>query len=266
MNTRSTRLILSVLALGSLSGCHSIFSSNHSIAETAVEDVDLSGYFAQRLAEGRVHLQSNRPGAAVAAFRQASYEPALRARAYNGMAIAYDQLGRTDLAQRYFIAAIEIEPENVSFASNLVHFSETRGVDAATMMDVTLAQATAMLEEDAPLPVVSEGPVAEPTTGQGAMHRVSDREVHIAAQEEAPFQQALEPAGTERPAVVHVERRARTSRRNPLFVAARGQTSQDRTNAVVDEPQVRAPARARTRAADTRGRVSYPIRIPLRES
>lgn len=266
MKARATGLILSVLAIGSLGGCQNILSSNHRLADRTVEDVDLSGYFALRLEEGRIHLQANRPGAAISAYRQASTDPELRAAAYNGMAIAFDRLGRTDLAQSYFMAAIQIEPENVSFASNFVHFSETHSGEALAVQTVAPAIVDAQLASEAATPELAASPLADPSAPNGTMRRISEREVHIAAREEVP---SLVPGGSAgRAPAINVERRAaangRDAPQNPLLAGlsdADGATARGSVAAI--EP---APRRARTHVPDTRGRDGYPLRFRLRDS
>ena len=53
------------------------------------------------------------------AFRDAQRTPQFAASAHNGMGVAYAELGRADLAERYFLAAIAAAPEDRRFATNL---------------------------------------------------------------------------------------------------------------------------------------------------
>jgi tetratricopeptide (TPR) repeat protein len=265
MKARHTGLILSVLAISTLGGCQNIWSSNHRLADRTVEDLDLSGYFALRLEEGRIHLQANRPGAAIYAYRQASYDPDLRAAAYNGMAIAFDRLGRTDLAQSYFMAAVQIEPENVSFASNFVHFSEAHSGEALAVRSFDPAIVDAQLAGEAATRELAAASVGEPSAPSGTMSRISEREVHIAARGEVP---SLVPARAGRAPAINVERRAAANGRdaphNPLL-AALSDADGAAARGSVTAPE-RAPRRARTRVLDTRGRDGYPLRFRLRDS
>jgi len=96
------------------------------------DNVDMGEYFEQRLAAGRLHLEENRPTKAITAFRQAAYDPRVAADAYNGMAVAYDRIGRADLAARYFAEAVKADPSDERFARNLARL-EGRALAAPTM-------------------------------------------------------------------------------------------------------------------------------------
>ncbi|RVQ69387.1 hypothetical protein EKN06_04180 [Croceicoccus ponticola] len=122
-----------VLAATSLGGCQSLFGSNTASAD--LNDVDMSSYFEQRLLEGRLHLNANRPTRAITAFRQGSYDPKYAAEAFNGMAIAYDRIGRPDLAARYFAKAVEADPRDERFARNLARFEEYAVMAMPTLPD-----------------------------------------------------------------------------------------------------------------------------------
>ncbi|WP_156500365.1 tetratricopeptide repeat protein [Croceicoccus bisphenolivorans] len=113
-----------VLAATSLGGCQSIFGSGTASAD--LNDIDMTDYFQQRLTMGKLHLQGGRPTRAIVAFRQASYDPRFAGEAFNGMAIAYDRIGRADLAARYFAQAVEAAPGDERFARNLARL-EGRG-------------------------------------------------------------------------------------------------------------------------------------------
>ena len=116
------RVIVSALALVALSGC-AMLSPGGSKTAAATENVDMSDYFAQRLAEGRLHLAGNRPTRAIEAFRQASYDARYSPDAFNGMAVAYTQLGRDDVAERLFERAIEADPSDPRFTRNLARLN-----------------------------------------------------------------------------------------------------------------------------------------------
>ncbi|HEX2793964.1 MAG TPA: tetratricopeptide repeat protein [Croceicoccus sp.] len=114
-----------VLAATSLSGCQAFGGSRE--ASLSAQDLDMSEYFERRLATGRAELKAGRPTQAVVAFRQASYDPRYAGEAYNGMAIAYAQIGREDLAASLFARAVAAAPEDERFARNLARL-EGRGV------------------------------------------------------------------------------------------------------------------------------------------
>lgn len=116
-------------AAAMLSGCQSIFDDRPLFGRSSLADaaaVDMSDYFVARLEAGRAHLLRNRPTQAVIAFRQASYYPARSAEAFNGMAVAYARLGRSDLAARHFAMAVAADPADPRFARNLARLQSAR--------------------------------------------------------------------------------------------------------------------------------------------
>lgn len=72
------------------------------------------------LEEGRSQLKAGNLSAAAASFRIASRSEAQAAEASNGLAVVYARIGRPDLAERYFRAALAIEPDSQRFAANLL--------------------------------------------------------------------------------------------------------------------------------------------------
>jgi tetratricopeptide (TPR) repeat protein len=71
------------------------------------------------LAEGRAYLATNNAVQAISAFRLALAADASSVAALNGLGIAYDRLGRSDLARRHFEMALAIEPDAGDIAYNL---------------------------------------------------------------------------------------------------------------------------------------------------
>ncbi|MCU0890696.1 MAG: hypothetical protein MUE77_02890 [Sandarakinorhabdus sp.] len=74
---------------------------------------------AAALDEGRALLMAGNAAQAVSAFRLAMTADPSSVPALNGLAIAYDRLGRSDLARRHFEMALSIEPEAADIAYNL---------------------------------------------------------------------------------------------------------------------------------------------------
>jgi Tetratricopeptide repeat len=71
------------------------------------------------LAEGRSLLGAGNAAQAISAFRVALGQNAESVAALNGIAIAYDRLGRIDLARQHFEMALTLEPEAGDIAYNL---------------------------------------------------------------------------------------------------------------------------------------------------
>ncbi|MBV7265852.1 tetratricopeptide repeat protein [Erythrobacter ani] len=116
----ATAVSLSI-PLGACSGGPEFNFASTSSAQQ-VGDIDMSDYFERRLVDGKRDLIAGRLGKAANAFRQASRHAATAAEASNGLAITYDRLGRSDLAERYFLQAVSFDPANDRFQRNLARF------------------------------------------------------------------------------------------------------------------------------------------------
>lgn len=166
----ATVLAASAIMLGGCQQFGSMFAAKPASADSA--QIDLSGYFAERLEAGRRHLLQHRPGQAVTAFRQASYDRATAASAYNGMAIAYAEMGRDDLARRYFFAAMQADPNDERFPRNLARLD--------SLPPATAPQAPARAEAPAAVTPPAAAIAALAEAASPALVRVSDREVTLA--------------------------------------------------------------------------------------
>ncbi|HEU4652174.1 MAG TPA: hypothetical protein VFS49_12245 [Croceibacterium sp.] len=174
MKKTLSAVVLAAASLG-LGGCQALFGPHaFASAPRAAEPAaaDLAGYFDARIEAGRVHLARGRPTLAVTAFRQASYDPAHAALAYNGMGVAYAELGRADLARRYFALAVASDPADARFARNLAR------LDAAP---VDAGQRVEMAESAAP-----RAGVRADAQGNAGLHRLSAREVEIRSSDATP--------------------------------------------------------------------------------
>lgn len=82
------------------------------------------------LDNGRALLAANNPAQAISAFRIALDAAPQSVAALNGLAVAYDRLGRADLARQHFEMALALEPDAADIAYNLglslVHAGEDR--------------------------------------------------------------------------------------------------------------------------------------------
>ena len=137
MKTDLTRpaLLLACLALG---GCQA------SGARQARIDIRLpvqagAPVASESLAQGRGQLARGEVAAAIASFRQAMQQPEAAVAALNGLGAAYAQLGRPDLAERYFREAAERDPSDARAVRNL-----------ARLQSKPLAATPRMAEAEAP--------------------------------------------------------------------------------------------------------------------
>lgn len=129
----ATTLALAALAV-SLGGCQSIvdtfgFARTSSASTYQVGQADLD--------EGREHLRAGRVGNAIAPLHRAALNPQTSGDALNALGVAYTKLGRADLAERYFMAAVNTDRTNERYAANLARFYSS---DLATDMRLAHAQ------------------------------------------------------------------------------------------------------------------------------
>ncbi|AKM09538.1 hypothetical protein [Croceicoccus naphthovorans] len=204
------------LAATGVSGCQMITGSG--LASADMSKLDMSEYFAQRIATGRMHLANHRPTRAITAFQQASYHPDYAGDAFNGMAIAYDQIGRPDLAARYFEAAMAAAPQDERFARNFARF---QGREAMAMSIPQIEEAPVELAVKEPARPDVRGPIRVEVPSSdvpSAVHverappvrvaRVSQAEVAVGTDRESAVRTALaQPA-----AKVTVEKRSAAER------------------------------------------------------
>lgn len=117
----ATTLMLVALAT-SLGGCKSFlqafdFSRHSSSPAYAIGPADLD--------EGREHLRAGRVGNALAPLHRAALNPETSGDALNALGVAYSKLGRADLAERYFLAAVELDAGNERYSANLARFYDS---------------------------------------------------------------------------------------------------------------------------------------------
>lgn len=169
MKQQAKKFVTLALATALLSGCQSFpltaWMFKHSDRPDARPAPALAA--AQILQQGREQLRVGHVSAAVASFRMARLDPATRADADNGLAVAYVYLGRLDLADRYFRAALALQPDNDRFAANLLRLRHT----------VMLAQREREVSQPAPAAVPSDSSQLASAAG-GPINR-DETVVHI---------------------------------------------------------------------------------------
>lgn len=82
---------------------------------------------ADSLARARTYLASRQYGLAIELFRAAGRDPALEVDSLNGLAIAYDGIGRRDLAEHYFQKALAARTGDERTRRNLANFYQASG-------------------------------------------------------------------------------------------------------------------------------------------
>lgn len=112
-------ILFAALALPMLGGCHSLFGRSSHARVEGVERNQLAVAEAGQMEAGRAALRDGRYAEAITAFRQARLSPLHAADAANGLGVAYSNIGRPDLAERYFRQAMAYDPQDARFAANL---------------------------------------------------------------------------------------------------------------------------------------------------
>lgn len=113
-----------------VSGCAS--GPRFQAALPQVRDVPVVANLAphEALARGRSFLGARQYGLAIELFRSAGRDPALRTESLNGLAVAYDAIGRRDIAERYFEEALASKPDDARARRNLARFYAVTGQQA----------------------------------------------------------------------------------------------------------------------------------------
>lgn len=232
MRKTSTVLALGACSLA-LTGCQAVFGTSSFASQAPSVDaasLDMSDYFTARLEAGRIHLAQGRPAAAVTAFRQASYNAAHAGPAYNGMGVAYAQMGRHDLARRYFEMAVAADSGDQRFARNLARLDDKTLSDSGQPQLADSSQPPSQVS--ALSGSIEQAPAQHVASSRPGLVRVSSREMQI-----------VSPTGAQQPAQA-----ARPER--PVIVA---QSSAGRAYPI----RIELPEAASTRRPD------YPVRIAL---
>lgn len=123
-----------------LSGCK-ILGIHHVAGAQAAAPVQVAAAPADpapgsALQAGRENLRANRSGLAIESFNLALASGEDPAAAYNGLAVAYSRIGRTDLAYRFFKKAMNSDPLNPIYSRNLAML-----IDSPSFTLQTMAQA-----------------------------------------------------------------------------------------------------------------------------
>src|SRR5262245_46058426 len=134
-----------------IAGCASITTNTESLRvlleRTARTQPKLSAYD-----QGKQYLQLRNAGLAVEAFQAALKEHPDSVAALNGLAVAYDRLGRADVAQRFLDRALTLDPESAVTLNNLAYLNLTEGNTAVALAYAEQAKMAAALPMEMMLP------------------------------------------------------------------------------------------------------------------
>lgn len=123
MKTTLSAAMLLAAGAAVLGGCQAM-GSGHALREglRIPQERSREEYAAGQLSLGREALGLEQWGLALTSFRLVRHMPDHAAEASNGMAIAYAQIGRPDLAERLFRDAVALAPGDRRYRANLTRF------------------------------------------------------------------------------------------------------------------------------------------------
>jgi hypothetical protein len=134
-----------------VTGCAGLATNNESLQvlleRKAAAQPRLSPY-----EEGKRQLQFGNPGLAIDAFQAALREAPDSILALNGIAVAYDRLGRADVAQRFLDQALTVDANSAVTLNNLAYLNLVRGNTAVALAYAERAKIAAALPRGMMLP------------------------------------------------------------------------------------------------------------------
>ncbi|QIG55098.1 tetratricopeptide repeat protein [Altererythrobacter sp. BO-6] len=120
------RIASCVVAALTLSGCQSFVSELGFGPKPGANSEQRAEVFgSDELERGRLALEQGNVATAIQLFRLAALNEKTAADAFNGLGVSYARLGRADLAERYFKAALELDSSNPKYAANLARFYQS---------------------------------------------------------------------------------------------------------------------------------------------
>ncbi len=134
-----------------VTGCAGLATNNESLRaileRSSQAEPKLSAY-----EHGKRHLQLGNAGLAVDAFQAALKDYPDSIPALNGLAVAYDRLGRADVAQRLLDQALALDPNSAVTLNNLAYLNLVGGNTVVALAYAERAKIAAALPMDIMLP------------------------------------------------------------------------------------------------------------------
>ena len=220
-------VVLSLVCTPALSGCQWFGGGKADLASSGLTREIAETFGEDQLAAGKAALAERRTSEAIDFFMVARLYPEHAAEAYNGLGVAYSQLGRSDLTEKFFQTAIALAPGDERFRSNLALLYERQGMSRTARIDVGLLPPAAPFRTS-----TAHGSEVEETADQPRVAAVSLANGVVALAPES--------------------RLRRTSPRQVVVESPAGDAGAVRPDR---SPQVRPPRLAQ--------RPSYPVRIVL---
>lgn len=225
-----------------LGGCQALGIGGPRMARLApaAETTQVVDLGAEQLAAGREALAAGRTADAIEAFMLAKTFPEQMPAAYNGLAVAYSRLGRTDLTERFFLTAVALAPNEDRYRANLATFYSRNGQPKIAEPALAIAPIQEVATPAPAVAVAAAAPVIRTLAGGVSVQTPATRLQRVSRGEVA-----IRTASASTPVI----RAASTTRRPVIEVGASSRPAAYPVRVTLSKPQ---PA-ART----------YPIRIPL---
>lgn len=131
-------VVLSLVCTPALSGCQWFGGGKADLASSGLTRDIAETFGEDQLAAGKAALAERRTSEAIDSFMVARLYPVHAAEAYNGLGVAYSQLGRSDLTEKFFQTAIALAPGDERYRSNLALLYERQGMSRTARIDVGL--------------------------------------------------------------------------------------------------------------------------------
>lgn len=208
MRKLTASLLLFTVAVP-LGGC-SLFGKTNQFAANKAAGKELKAEdFAQlRLTAGREALDKGNWAEAIIALRDAQRYPRFAAQAHNGMGVAWAQLGRADLAERYFQQAISEAPDDRRFAANLSRLYALNARPEPVLAAAPVAAPAPALQPRSAL--ATSNPAIRVERPAGRLIRTAQGELRLQpvaeASDQSQMASAAAPAGQARPRVTFTRR------------------------------------------------------------
>ncbi len=139
-------------------------------AQEAIADINLD--------VGRENLREGNLAAAARYLTQARNHPATRAQASNALGVVYVRLGRLDVAERYFQDAVEADPANARYMTNLARLERDVSF-AALRAGQSVDDRPAMASVEPVVPAAAEAELAPPQKASSRVEVSAPGVIHI---------------------------------------------------------------------------------------
>ena len=277
---QTARIATCIVALAALSGCQSFTSAlGFGPKQQGVQHANSGSpvFGSEELERGRAALKAGYPGNAIQPFRMAALNEETAPDAFNGLGVAYAQLGRADLAERYFKMALSLDSSNARFAANLDRFYNSalgnsaralamRAEEADQQLAAAAEAADALGMTDEPVSKIERRGAVTLEKAPARLSRTSNRELALSTRQveaAAPSSDQMASIGVRNPRkpeapVERVEEAVAEENEAPSRVSMIGGMSRSSGYPVkISLTKPGSDARARP------VRASYPLRVAL---